>query len=114
MWAWRTEQTYREWAWRLAHFVEARGLRIPAPHAGIGVDEGTDTSPLTPSLSPSDGERVPFRAGEGKAATSPGIHGSGCAGLESATEEDLKGFLSELAVRGRVSIATQKQAFGGG
>ena len=53
--SWRTERTYREWAWRLAHFV---------------------------------GER----------------------GLESATDEDIKGFLSELAVRWRVSIATQKQA----
>jgi integron integrase len=53
--SWRTERTYREWAWRLAHFVGARGL-------------------------------------------------------ESATDEDIKGFLSELAVRGRVSIATQKQA----
>ena len=57
--AWRTEQTYREWAWRLAQFVGARGL-------------------------------------------------------EAATEEDIKGFLSDLAVRGRVSVATQKQAFGGG
>jgi hypothetical protein len=54
--AWRTEQTYREWAWRLAQFVGARGL-------------------------------------------------------ESVTDEDIKGFLSELAVRGRASIATQKQAF---
>jgi len=53
--SWRTERTYREWAWRLAHFVGARGL-------------------------------------------------------ESATDEDIKGFLSELAVRGRVSIATQNQA----
>ena len=24
--SWRTERTYREWAWRLAHFVGARGL----------------------------------------------------------------------------------------
>jgi site-specific recombinase XerD len=31
-------------------------------------------------------------------------------GLESATDEDIKGFLSDLAVRWRVSIATQKQA----
>jgi integron integrase len=53
--SWRTERTYREWAWRLAHFVGVRGL-------------------------------------------------------DSATDEDIKGFLSELAVRGRVSIATQKQA----
>ena len=53
--SWRTEQTYREWAWRLAHFVGARGL-------------------------------------------------------DSASGEDIKGFLSDLAVRGRVSVATQKQA----
>jgi integron integrase len=53
--AWRTEQTYREWAWRLADFVRPRGL-------------------------------------------------------EAATGEDLKGFLSELAVKGRVSKSTQKQA----
>jgi len=53
--AWRTEQTYREWAWRLADFV---------------------------------------RPGE----------------LEAATGEDIKGFLSELAVKGRVSRSTQKQA----
>jgi hypothetical protein len=38
----------------------------------------------------------------------------GARGLEAATEEDIKGFLSDLAVRGRVSVATQKQAFGGG
>lgn len=31
-------------------------------------------------------------------------------GLEAATEEDIKGFLSDLAVRGRVLVATQKQA----
>jgi integron integrase len=53
--SWRTERTYREWAWRLAHFV---------------------------------GER----------------------GLEGATDADVKGFLSDLAVRWRVSVATQKQA----
>ena len=53
--SWRTEQTYREWAWRLAHFVGARGL-------------------------------------------------------EEATGEDIKGFLSDLSVRGRVAVATQKQA----
>ena len=53
--SWRTERTYREWAWRLAHFVGARGL-------------------------------------------------------EAVTDEDMKGFLSELAVRWRVSVATQKRA----
>ena len=53
--SWRTEQTYREWAWRFAQFMGQREL-------------------------------------------------------ESATGEDLKAFLSQLAVKGRVSAATQKQA----
>ena len=53
--AWRTEKTYREWAWRLAEFIRPRDL-------------------------------------------------------ETATGEDLKLFLSDLAVRGRVAVATQKQA----
>jgi integron integrase len=53
--AWRTEQTYREWAWRLADFVRPRTL-------------------------------------------------------EEATGEDIKAFLSELAVKGRVAKSTQKQA----
>ena len=53
--AWRTEKTYREWAWRLAEFMVPRELEL-------------------------------------------------------ATDEDLKGFLSELAVKGRVAVATQKQA----
>lgn len=53
--AWRTEQTYREWAWRFYKFVKPRGL-------------------------------------------------------EEAGSEDLKGFLSELAIKGRVSKSTQKQA----
>ena len=53
--AWRTEKTYREWAWRLAKFIQPRDL-------------------------------------------------------ETAGSEDLKAFLSDLAVNGRVSVATQKQA----
>ena len=53
--AWRTERTYREWAWRLAEFIRPREL-------------------------------------------------------ETASGEDIKSFLSELAVKGRVSVATQKQA----
>ena len=53
--AWRTEQTYREWAWRLSDFVRPREL-------------------------------------------------------ETATGEHVKAFLSELAVKRRVSRSTQKQA----
>ena len=39
---------------------------------------GTDGAPLTPSLSPSEGERVPFRAGEGKKAAPPIRRAFGC------------------------------------
>jgi integron integrase len=53
--AWRTEKTYREWAWRLVEFIRPRDL-------------------------------------------------------ETAGSEDLKAFLSDLAVHGRVAVATQKQA----
>jgi hypothetical protein len=53
--SWRTEQTYRAWAWRLDAFVGGRGL-------------------------------------------------------EFATDADLKGFLTELAVKWRVSVATQQLA----
>jgi integron integrase len=53
--AWRTEKTYREWAWRLAEFIGPREV-------------------------------------------------------ETASGEDLKAFLSHLAVQGRVAVATQKQA----
>jgi integron integrase len=56
--SWRTEQTYREWAWRFAGFLERR--KKPR--------------------------------------------------MEDAGDEELKEFLSELAVKGRVSVATQKQA----
>jgi hypothetical protein len=52
--AWRTEQTYREWAWRLADFIGPREL-------------------------------------------------------ESATGEDVKAFLSELAVKGRVAGARKSR-----
>ncbi|HEV2209839.1 MAG TPA: integron integrase [Verrucomicrobiae bacterium] len=53
--SWRTEQTYREWAWRLDRFIGRKGA-------------------------------------------------------EAATGEDLKEFLTQLAVKGRVSASTQKQA----
>jgi phenylacetate-CoA ligase len=46
---------------------------------------GPAGSPLTPSLSPSDGERVPFRAGEGASADPLSSHGLGCLTLETYT-----------------------------
>jgi len=67
-------------------------LRTPDPTAWIGVDQGNNVIPLTPSpsmnlgstdgtLSPSEGERVPFRAGEGKSAGSLCFREAGCLGL---------------------------------
>lgn len=53
--SWRTEQSYREWAWRLDRHIGRRGA-------------------------------------------------------EGATGEDVKEFLTDLAVKGRVSVSTQKQA----
>jgi integron integrase len=53
--SWRTEQTYREWSWRLDRFVGRRGA-------------------------------------------------------EGATAEDVNEFLTELVVKGRVSVSTQRQA----
>jgi putative protease len=47
-------------------------LRTPEARGRNGAEVGTDVGPLTPSLSPSDGERVPGRAGEGSSAESVG------------------------------------------
>lgn len=44
---------------------------------------GIDSGPLTPALCPSEGARVPLSAGEGGSAGSPGLHGAGCAGLDT-------------------------------
>src|ERR1017187_9796066 len=50
---------------------QPRGLRTTGPYAWMGVGQGNNARPLTPSLSPSDGERVPVRAGEGKLTGAP-------------------------------------------
>ena len=52
-------------------------LSTPEPTAGAGPGGGNNVSPLTPSLSPSEGERVPFRAGEGNVEGAPGGQRSG-------------------------------------
>ena len=57
---------------------EAASLRPRELDAGIGADRSIKVSPLTPSLSPSDGERVPFRAGEGISVSSTSSHGPWC------------------------------------
>jgi hypothetical protein len=58
--------------------------RIRATGAQAWMAAGqANAAPLTPSLSPSDGERVPFRAGEGYSEGPPGFHGSRCLRLET-------------------------------
>jgi membrane glycosyltransferase len=50
----------------LIHFARQRSGNVQRP---LSMNLGSRDNPLTPSLSPSEGERVPFRAGEG--LTSP-------------------------------------------
>src|ERR1017187_9410133 len=58
---------------------KARRVRPGTRELGtwMGVGQGVDVGPLTPSLSPSEGKRVPFKAGEGESANSLRFHGSG-------------------------------------
>jgi cobalt-zinc-cadmium efflux system outer membrane protein len=72
---------YRNWPLLLA--VAVGGVSV-LPAMGREIQSGLVTKPLTPSLSPSEGERVPVIAGEGKAAGSPGLHGSGPLTLDGA------------------------------
>jgi hypothetical protein len=62
-------------------------LSTPEPHAWVGGGQGTDVSPLTPSLSPSEGERVPARAGEGSSARSLSFRAPGNPSLPLTTRD---------------------------
>ena len=75
---WRTEQTYRQWAWRFANWLEGRCSRGSASRASA---ETTGTA-----------------------------HRAVATTIESATADDVRGFLEQLAVRQRVSASSQKQA----
>jgi integron integrase len=94
---WRTEQAYRMWARRFAGWLEGR-------------KHGSDTSPgardevCAPHLirpaatfSPERRRNLPDRGGEGSL-------------IESAGENELRDFLSDLATRQRAAVATQRQA----
>src|ERR1035438_1499950 len=54
-----------------------RTLIPPDSRSSVGVRQGTDVGPLTPSLSPSNGERVSDRPGEGTSAGSASFQESG-------------------------------------
>jgi 8-amino-7-oxononanoate synthase len=59
-------------------------LSTSATTAWAGLCEGNNVGPLSLSLSPSKGERVPFRAGEGKVEGASGSQKSGRPSLASA------------------------------
>ena len=71
----------------------------------IEVGQGNDVAPLTPSLSPSEGERVPFRAGEGNSAGSPTFHGSGCLSLRTQAVRRADARLTEDEENGQSQMA---------
>ncbi len=85
--AWKTETTYRHWARRWIRFLECSGVRNRK--SGVGANAGPD---------------------------SPATQGRGGLGVdvELLTGEDLKDFLSHLAVKERVAGATQRQALNAG
>ena len=85
--AWKTETTYRHWARRWMRFLEGSGVR--RGKSGAGAKAGTD-SPTGQARGGLDVE------------------------VEQLTGEDLKAFLSHLAVKERVAGATQKQALNAG
>ncbi len=90
--AWKTETTYRHWARRWMRFLESTGH--PAAKAANGV--------------PSDLPAARLRGAPGGTILAPAV------AVERLTGADLKGFLSHLAVKQRVSGATQKQAMNAG
>ena len=87
--AWKTETTYRHWARRWVRFVE--NSRVAGPQTAGGPKRATDESSGPP----------------GKPA------GASVRG-EDLSGEDLKSFLSHLAVQERVAGATQRQALNAG
>src|ERR1035441_4438878 len=69
--------------WRLPSggSLSGNSLAAPVPSKWFYVEQVADVIPLTPSLSPSDGERVPIRAGEGSSVNPPSFRQSRCLGL---------------------------------
>ena len=115
--AWKTETTYRHWARRWVRFMEnpatggrkypirepgapVNGADSPAGQARVGLGNGAD-SPAGPA-------RGDLKGAVASALPSPAVR------VEALTGEDLKEFLSHLAVKERVSGATQKQAMNAG
>ena len=115
--AWRTETTYRHWARRWVRFMEnpaTGGRKHPIREPGAPVN-GPDSPTGQARGGLGNGPDSPagqacgeLKGGAAKAPSSPAVR------VEALTGEDLKEFLSHLAVKERVSGATQKQAMNAG
>ena len=90
--AWKTETTYRHWARRWMRFLKSTGHP-----AAMKADEVPPGSPASPSCGSPGGTLL-----------APAV------AVEQLSGEELKGFLSHLAVKERVAGATQKQAMNAG
>ena len=100
--AWRTETTYRHWARRWVRFAEnpeTGGRKFPVRDPG---------APGNGPASPTGQVRKGLEGAAEGSLPSPAVR------VEELTGEDLKEFLSHLAVKERVSGATQKQAMNAG
>lgn len=122
--AWRTETTYRHWARRWVRFVEnpgSGGRKFPNREPG-----GMENGPDSPRAQDRGGLRIASDSPAGQAGGGLGHSTSNIQhpisndqmgrkrDPEELTGEDLKEFLSHLAVKERVSAATQRQAMNAG
>ena len=120
--AWRTETTYRHWARRLVRFVE--GLKSSSQKTGDGRQNRED------SISNVQYPRSKDQGGKVKRGGEDSIFNNQCSifnvqrgegeregrewRVEELTGDDVRQFLSHLAVKERVAIATQRQALNAG
>src|ERR1035441_5228763 len=74
-----TRSVLSQWRLPSGGSLSGNSLAAPDPCKWFYVEQATDVIPLTPS----DGERVPFRAGEGSSASPPSFRESRCLGLSS-------------------------------
>ena len=122
--AWRTETTYRHWARRWVRFMQNSECRSPESggekgvgslsSGGQGGKEGRarfrEQCPIAHDSYPISREQRGSGMGVSRAHDPMGRIRE----AEELTGEDLKGFLSHLAVKERVSGATQRQAMNAG
>ena len=122
--AWRTETTYRHWARRWVRFMEnpgtggrmisnrKPGTNVEGIDSATGQGEGRGLVNSISNVQSSMTKDQTGRTGMGEAISA--VRTVEKKKPEELTGEDLKGFLSHLAVKERVSGATQRQAMNAG